>query len=296
MKNKVNIYNQAAQIIRKIGVRPSKFPGSKYLFRLLRPITGDLTVEIENLRLTGSLWHRRELWHLQEKRYERFTIQLFKKSLVPGMVVHDIGAHIGLYSLLAAQCVGSNGQVYAFEPDPRTFPYLLRNIKENGFTTTITPINKVVLNKDKVLKINLDDVTSGGTSVFPGNTSGRVVEAQSVHIDTTFHQMEIDVIKMDIEGGELSALEGMENIIRRSSNIKLFVECNPKMLHNAGDSVEELLARLSFLGFKIRLINEDTEKLEIATPSRISQLAEEANHKTTWAINLYCAKEGNNQK
>jgi len=150
MKSKADLLKEGVNMLHKLEIRPSKLPGSKYLFRVLSLMVRNLTVEIEGLHLTGSFWHRREIWKLREGRYERFTMQLFKEALAPGMVVCDIGAHIGIYSLLAAQHVGREGRVYAFEPDPRTFPYLVRNIEQNGFSNIIIPIKKAVSNHEGV--------------------------------------------------------------------------------------------------------------------------------------------------
>ncbi len=57
------------------------------------------------------------------------TTQLFKKVINEGDVVVDLGANIGYFSLLAAQLVGARGKVYSFEPEPKNYHYLQRNIR-----------------------------------------------------------------------------------------------------------------------------------------------------------------------
>ncbi|SFM80559.1 FkbM family methyltransferase [Thermodesulforhabdus norvegica] len=290
MRNKADVLNRAGRILRSLGIRPSKLPGGRYFFRVLSALVGDLTIKVEGLYLTGSFWHRRELWKMQEGYYEKFTMQLFKKTLAPGMVVCDIGAHIGFYSLIAARKVGSRGRVYAFEPDPRTFPYLVRNIKQNGFSELIVPVKKAVSNQEGVLRLHLDEVTGGDTSLFHRDTSGRTIEVQSIKLDDFLpNQVKVDVIKMDIEGGETVALEGMENVLKRSSDVKMFVECNPDMLHKAGSSVEDLLLKLHSLGFEVKVINDELERLEMVESSEIYAMAKNAKG-PTWSVNLYCSK------
>ena len=292
MGNKVNFLRMVGQVVRKLGIRPSILLGNKYLFRILSSLVGNLSIETEGLRLMGSFWHRRELWKFQEGRYEKFTMQLFKEALAPGMVVCDIGAHIGIYSLLAAQRVGREGRVYAFEPDPRTFLYLVRNIERNGFSNIIIPIKKAVSNHEGVLRLHLDEITSGDTSLFHRNTSGRTVEVQSVKLDNFLEgEAKVDIVKLDIEGGELAALEGMESLLKRSNNVKMFVECNPSMLEVAGSNVEQLLEKLYALGFEVKVINDKFGKLEMADPEKILSMARHSRT-PTWSINLYCVRGG----
>jgi FkbM family methyltransferase len=63
-------------------------------------------------------------WELDNQRR-------FANSLRPGDVVYDIGAHVGLYTLLSSSRVGPEGHVYAFEPFPRNAGYLRRHIELN---------------------------------------------------------------------------------------------------------------------------------------------------------------------
>jgi len=292
MFDKANMYNKFGQVLRSLGIKVSKLPGSKYLLRVMAVIIGDLAIEVDGLRLTGSFWHRRELWKMREGRYEKFTVELFKQSLSPGMVVCDIGAHIGFYALLAAQKVGPHGRVYAFEPDPRTFPYLVYNIEQNGFSNIIIPIKKAVSNHEGILRLHLDEITSGDTSLFHRNTSGRTVEVQSVKLDDFLEgEAKVDIVKLDIEGGELAALEGMESLLKRSNNVTMFVECNPSMLEVAGSNVEQLLEKLYALGFEVKVINDKFGKLEMADPEKILSMARHSRT-PTWSINLYCVRGG----
>jgi hypothetical protein len=65
--------------------------------------------------------------------YEKYETALFKRLVKKGMVVVDIGANIGYYTLLAAHLVGDKGKVFAFEPDPNNYDLLCKNIEVNGY-------------------------------------------------------------------------------------------------------------------------------------------------------------------
>src|SRR5438034_4170766 len=63
------------------------------------------------------------------------------RTLAPGMVFVDVGAHFGFFTLLASELVGEAGRVVALEPMPRTFTQLSRNTSHNASWTNITPVN-----------------------------------------------------------------------------------------------------------------------------------------------------------
>jgi predicted methyltransferase len=68
-------------------------------------------------------------------RYEPAITRLFQETLQPGMVVIDIGAHVGYYTLLAAKLVGPTGKIYAFEPEPGNNEALNKNIELKNTST-----------------------------------------------------------------------------------------------------------------------------------------------------------------
>src|SRR3569832_897765 len=57
--------------------------------------------------------------------------RLFRELITPGMVVIDVGANIGYFSLLASTLVGAEGSVHAFEPDPLNCKFLRKNVRLN---------------------------------------------------------------------------------------------------------------------------------------------------------------------
>ncbi len=65
-------------------------------------------------------------------RYERLVTIHVERLLKDGMVMVDVGAFCGYYTLLASRLVGASGKVYAFKPHPTSYAYLLKNIEING--------------------------------------------------------------------------------------------------------------------------------------------------------------------
>lgn len=69
-----------------------------------------------------------------DKKFSVEDRQFFEDFLVKNDVVIDVGANIGHLSLLAASRVGLRGNVFAFEPHPRTYAFLIKNIKLNSYS------------------------------------------------------------------------------------------------------------------------------------------------------------------
>lgn len=217
--------------------------------------------------------------------FEPYALQLFKSELLPGSAVLDIGAHIGVYALIAARQVGPKGRVFAFEPDPANFSIIERNIKKSGFKN-ILQVQKVVSNSCGMLDFFLAECSDcNSLSARPGLKIQDQISVESVTIDAFLAGKTADVIKMDVEGQECKALEGMRSTITNSKNMVLFVEMNPACLRSAGASPEELISLLADMSFQTSLIDEDS-----ATLVPVPGSAELARKAPEWYGNLYCTK------
>ena len=106
------------------------------------------------------------------------------------------------------------------------------------------------------------------------------IGVESVTIDDFLQGRTVDVIKMDIEGNEPYALEGMTQTIARSKPLVLFAELAPAYLRRAGIEPRDYLARLEALGFSVQLIDEVSGELRPVTVER----------DPSWKANLLCQK------
>ena len=98
-------------------------------------------------------------------RYEPETTGLLQRVIEPGMVVVDVGAHVGYYALLAAKRVGPQGKVYAFEPDPTNYALLLKNIELNGYRNILTT-GEAVSDRVGTATLYLAGLDTGRHSLF----------------------------------------------------------------------------------------------------------------------------------
>lgn len=162
---------------------------------------------------------------IQQGAYEIGTTKVFKRVIKKGMVVFDIGAHWGYYSLIAASLVGENGKGFAFEPHPLNYDLLLKSISFNGFSN-ISPIKKAVSDKNGIIKLFCSHKESAGHSIVLPENEDEYIEVETVTLDEFCKENKIlpDVVKMDVEGAEPLALKGMKRMIERSENLKMFIE------------------------------------------------------------------------
>jgi FkbM family methyltransferase len=148
----------------------------------------------------------------------------------PGDIVVDVGAHIGLYSLIAAKRVGASGKVIAIEPDPENYNLLQRNIELNKLTN-VTILERAAFSSNSKLKLYLPGKERGFTKLST-IMANRAVTANFLEIDATTldHLMlmqeitQVNWIKIDVEGAELEVLKGATVTLSVSKDIALLIE------------------------------------------------------------------------
>jgi FkbM family methyltransferase len=168
------------------------------------------------------------------------------------MVVVDIGANIGFYSLLAASRIGEKGRVLAFEPGSDNCTLLKMSLAANNFHN-VTLHNVAVADLDGVVGFVL-----GGSngSINRDNPNALPFQVPAVKLDTLLRdEPRIDLVKMDIEGAEGLALAGMQQLLTRHRPI-IFTEFSPNALQvRSGLTPEEFLNRLRDIGYDLHVLH-----------------------------------------
>ena len=190
--------------------------------------------------------------------YEADTIDLFLRVLQPGMVVLDAGAHVGQYSLISSTVVGGSGHVYSFEPEPRNYARLARNIKINR-RENITAVNCALSDAPSRLRFHLAIASnSGGHSLAQTLcSSDDTIMVEATTIDTYVARQNIkriDFLKADVEGAELPLLRGAQASIKRFRPV-LVVEGS---VHSKGFGYDtpELAQFIESNGYQVFLVDE----------------------------------------
>jgi FkbM family methyltransferase len=258
---------------------------NRYIIKMLAP-GNTLLIKIEDIPMYihgGTA----EFWMYAFRPYEPYTIQLFKQAIKAGAIVLDIGAQFGYFSLTAAKRVGAGGKVYAIEPVPSNLELLKRNIQINGYTHIIHPVQKAIGNISTTVKLFIHENSDSHSMYRDPNVSVKEeFSVECITIDEFLGGQPVNVIKLDIEGNEPYALEGMKQTIENSPDLILFAEFAPVHLRRAGVEPKDYLDQIKQLGFDLWLINEQSRCLEPV----INYFVREDN--PSWYANLYCRKRG----
>jgi FkbM family methyltransferase len=191
-------------------------------------------------------------------KYEETELQFIERSLNNGNVFIDIGANIGLYTLLASKLVGEEGKVFAFEPFSKNFHSLKKNVSLNR-SKNILLENLAVAETNKQIEIFYNDQISNfgiASSYLTQNNMCEKIDAVSIDNYLNKHTVkELSFIKIDIEGGEYPALLGMKETLTNFSPI-LLVEINQEILSNTPYSERDIIDYLSGLGYNKFLLDD----------------------------------------
>lgn len=183
-------------------------------------------------------------------KYERDTVALFKKIIKPGMVVFDIGAHIGYFTVLFSKLAGATGKVYAFEPDGDNFVLLKKN---TNHCKNVKIFQQAIA--DKVGDLTFYEVkgsTMCHTIIPTGNADKVAVSATTIDYFIENQKINaVNIIKIDIEGGEPLAFKGMTRLLAAAKNLSILMEYNPSALQSGNLDSFEFLKSLAGQGFNI---------------------------------------------
>ena len=206
------------------------------------------------------------------REIEPVVTRLFEEEIRRGQTVLDIGANIGYFTLLLARGVGPGGRVYAFEPDTTNFELLRRNVALNGYANVV-PVPRAVWHETTTLRLYLSEDNAGDHRVFDSGEERRAISIEAVSIDDYFGPSppEVHAIKMDIQGAEQHALDGMSRLLAKNRQLLFVTEFWPAALQRAGTSPRAFLEKLAALGFVPSLVEDRPERL---APTTIDALLE----------------------
>ncbi len=184
-----------------------------------------------------------EVWKMKEYQNRHFTIGR-------GEVIVDIGAHIGAFSVWAAQQADA-GQVLAFEPNPGNYALLVENGRLNQLTNLRTFNSAVSMGRGQAKLYSSDhhnmthsffEEAGGAYDLVPTLSLGDILEEHRLKT--------VDYLKIDAEGAEYDIiLHAPAEVLRRVD--KIFIEYHDYLDH--GHSHKELRGRLAASGFEIEI-------------------------------------------
>jgi len=187
--------------------------------------------------------------------------KFFRSLIKPGMVVVDVGAHFGWYTLQAARQLAGRGKIHSFEPTPQTFALLRQNIQVNGFLETgVVELHEAAIaERSGVASFAMYAEDSTHNTLFPGGDCVQMIEVRALSLDEALeNEPQVDVVKIDAEGAEPLILRGMRRILERNSHVRILMEFAPGNLRRAGFSAEAFADEIGALGLVAARIDDLT--------------------------------------
>lgn len=222
--------------------------------------------------------------------HEPFQTELLEGLLKAGEVAVDAGAHIGYFSLLFARKVGGGGRVIAFEASPRAHVLLRRNVIANGYANV--DLHEAALHRERtrIAFFTCEDGLAGGATYHPGGGLGwERLEVDAVRLDDVVPPGgRVDLVKMDIQGAEGHALEGMQRCLADNPGCRLLIEYWPRGLAACGTPAPALLERLAGLGFRFADVRESERRIVETSPADLRERYPDDGYGQT---NLLCTRK-----
>lgn len=213
-----------------------------------------VTLQFDGWRLSYDLSNAGDFaqysWATRGRGAEVATTALIREFLRPGSRFADIGANIGYYTAAAIPLVGTRGTIWSFEPNPQTFERLRQNIRLNQGGGIVRARCVALADTAGSRPLYLFGNHDGLSSLVARARSS--VDVEVARADDLLANERLDLIKMDIEGAELSALGGMTTLLRHNPALRLIIEWNRRY------RTRELWALLSarFTVYRIRETSE----------------------------------------
>lgn len=198
--------------------------GSERIWRMVfrLPLVGHMELELPSKRKLYLETDRTDDIYklLFWKGFEGFeieTVNVFLTLIKGKRTIIDIGASTGYYSLISAR-EEPGSSIYSFEPLDTAFNSFINNIEKNGIKN-IRPLEMAVSDHDGriILYVPGGDIPTSSSIVRGFRRSERQLEVETIALDHFVEKegiSEVDVIKIDIEEGEIYALKGMQRTLK----------------------------------------------------------------------------------
>ena len=192
------------------------------------------------------------------RQWEPELTQLLWNSFRPDSVFVDVGANIGYFTILAGLRIhaGGSGRVIAIEPNPECCALIERNIIINWSMCSID-LHKIAVGAESGevwLSAPANRAANAHLMFGEEEIAGeRRFRVPMQPLDAVVPEgLAVDILKIDVEGHELSVFHGAHRVIAQSPDIKIIMEWSPKQMQEAGVSLSALQYKLKSLGLVAR--------------------------------------------
>jgi len=154
--------------------------------------------------------------------YEPLTTDLILnlvRQFNSGLFV-DIGAHIGRYTILAAN-TNKKIKVVSIEANPFIYKSLIKNVRINNLSRNVIPVNVALLNSEKTVSFYLDEKGGSSTLISKDKKQFKKVRVKGTTLDSLLKNLRLSLkkvrlLKIDVEGAEYLVLKGASKTLKTS--------------------------------------------------------------------------------
>jgi FkbM family methyltransferase len=206
--------------------------------------------------------------------YEPIETKIMKHFAVHSKTIVDVGANIGYYTVELAKLLGPNGQLLSFEPAATSFSQLRKNVDLNQIEDTV-----------KLFQLGLSDSVSQAEIFLPQKSGSSAASLRNLHPEENFHSQTVntttldflfanlevtscDLIKIDVEGGELQVIKGAMSTIKKFKPV-IFAELLRKWSEAFSYTPNDVLKVLKNLGYSCWGVSEELREINLFTDTDI---------------------------
>ncbi len=218
--------------------------------------------------------------------YDYDDMDFVRRYLRPGDAVLDIGANIGVYTLLSASIIGPTGKIVAYEPNGESFERLLENIKINGLENRVDARRVAVGETRGSVKFHKKQDVSNRIA-HAGESAKEpdaFEEVPCVVLDEELRQTPFTLGKIDIEGAEMMAFRGATQMLREGNPPVWLMELKDRLLRPFGTSAREVADLLDQSGYQLATYEADRRELVLLDDPRNYDGNALAIHRTAMEI------------
>jgi FkbM family methyltransferase len=218
-------------------------------------LTGIPKLRMEGGVEIGGFRHFSEFWGVSNGRPTPGELALVRRCLEHGRVALDVGANIGVFALTMA-ALGSRATVHAFEPVASNYARLLGNIELNRCTNVVAH-QVAVASTAGFVRMTSDD-RSPSTNRISNEASASMVACVTLdEFCASKDVVEVDLLKIDVEGAEPLVLGGAASLLARKQVKAILIEICPKNLNLFGVAVGDLSRPLRAAGYGLYRLGPD---------------------------------------
>lgn len=177
--------------------------------------------------------------------HETEVFQYLRSVTHAGDVVLEVGANVGIFTVLLARCVAPSGRVFAFEPAPLTRAALEDHLALNGAQNVVTVVPEALGSECGTSDFFVEEMSGQNTL---SKTHSRIPGAKRISVSVNTidafcdaNEIAPSLIKIDVEGFEHSVLRGAMQTLRKACP-RVIVEFHPMLWNETGTSFEEIRA------------------------------------------------------